>query len=244
MYQHILIPFVNIMTRVQKPAGKPAKPTSAQFQIDSGPSAADVRLILAHGAGAGITSPFMETMGRFLAERGFALTLFEFGYMAIRREGGSKRPPPRADALVGEYRDLIASARKKYPRQTLVIGGKSMGGRVASMIADDLFAEKAVGGLVCLGYPFHPPGKPDQLRTAHLQNLRCPALVVQGERDPFGGRVEIENMPLSRKISFAWMNDGDHDFGPRGASGVTRKQNLAAAADAVAVFVAKISKAR
>ncbi|CCB64052.1 alpha/beta family hydrolase [Hyphomicrobium sp. MC1] len=236
------------MTRVQKSPGatvkKPASSALPAFRIDRGSAAADTRLILAHGAGAGISSPFLDTMAALLDERGLALTLFEFGYMAGRRDGGPKRPPPRAEVLVDEYRACIDAIHAAYPRATLVIGGKSLGGRVASLVADELFAKKAITGLVCLGYPFHPPGKPDQLRTEHLKNLRCPALIVQGERDPFGSRAEVEKYPLSNKIALVWMDDGDHDFGPRGASGFTRKGNLAAAADAVAAFVTEISKAR
>lgn len=236
------------MTRVQKPPGataaKPASAALPAFRIDRGSAAADTRVILAHGAGAGISSPFLEAMAELLEERDLALTLFEFGYMAGRRDGGPKRPPPRAEALVDEYRACVDAIRTEYPRATLVIGGKSLGGRVGSLIADELYEKKVIAGLVCLGYPFHPPGKPDQLRTEHLKDLHCPTLIVQGERDPFGNRAEVEKYRLSRKIAFAWMNDGDHDFGPRGASGFTRKGNLTAAADAVAAFVAGISKAR
>jgi len=131
-------------------------------------------------------------------------------------------------------RNVCADLRKG---QSLAIGGKSLGGRVASMIADDAFAAGQISALVCLGYPFHPPSKPDSLRTAHLTALKCPALIVQGERDPFGTQKEVEEMTLSSTISFCWMGDGDHDFGPRGASGFTRKGNLASAADAVAAFL-------
>jgi hypothetical protein len=91
-----------------------------------------------------------------------------------------------------------------------------------------------------LGYPFHPPNRPEQLRTQHLSRLACPALFVQGERDPFGTRAEVEAMALPRSITFHWAGDGDHDLGPRGGSGYTRKGNLAAAADAVAQFVARL----
>ncbi|RUO99558.1 alpha/beta family hydrolase [Hyphomicrobium sp.] len=231
------------MTPVQNRSGpKPAPPST--FMIERGPSDTVTRLILAHGAGAGISSSFFDAITALLAERQIALTLFEFAYMAGRRTGGSKRPPPRAEALVDEYRAAVAEVAKAHPDQTLVIGGKSLGGRVASLVADSLFSEGAIAGLVCLGYPFHPPGRPEQLRTEHLFKLRCPTLIVQGERDPFGNRAEVEALKLSRKIAFAWMDDGDHDFGPRGRSGFTRKANLAAAADAVAAFVAKRSEAR
>jgi uncharacterized protein len=236
------------MTRVQQrasdPAKTPQKSMAAKFAIERKHSASDIRLILAHGAGAGITSPFLEVMADLLAARGLSLTLFEFAYMAGRRDGGPKRPPPRAEALVGEYRATVESIRKKYPKQRLVIGGKSLGGRVASLLADELYDAAAIAGLVCLGYPFHPPGMPEKLRTDHLLGLRCPALIVQGERDPFGNRTEVEELSLSRQIAFAWADDGDHDFGPRGRSGFTRNGNLAAAADAVAAFVAKLPGAR
>lgn len=198
---------------------------------------ARAHILLAHGAGATMSSPFMETMTKLLVERGLRVTRFEFGYMAARRMGAKRRPPPRAELLISEYVSLIERLSADLPHgQRLLIGGKSMGGRVASMAADDLSGRGLVSGLVCLGYPFHPPNKPDQLRTAHLEKLRCPALIVQGERDPFGARPEVEGLSLSRSIRIIWASDGDHDLGPRGGQGFTRKGNLAAAADAVATF--------
>lgn len=107
--------------------------------------------------------------------------------MAGRREG-VRKPPPRADTLLGEYRDVVAQAAVDGP---VFIGGRSMSGRVASMVADELHEAGTVLGLVCLGYPFHPPGKLEQLRTAHLEHLRTPALIVQGTRDEFGTRDEV-----------------------------------------------------
>jgi uncharacterized protein len=230
------------MTNVHSKSASPGPRPS--FSLEGGPAKTGTRLILAHGAGAGITSPFMDAIAALFAERGLAFTLFEFGYMAARREGGSKRPPPRAEALVSEFRDRVRAERKRHRRDRFIIGGKSMGGRVASLLAGELHAEGDIAGLVCLGYPFHPPGKPDELRTSHLERFDCPALFVQGERDPFGSRHEVEKLKLAPAIRFAWMSDGDHDFGPRGASGFTRKGNLAAAADAVAAFVANLGKAR
>ena len=213
--------------------------------LESGRQNASCRLILAHGAGVGITSPFLETMAELISGHGIAVTRFEFDYMAARRNGGSKRPPPRAEVLTSEYRDLVRSVAERRPRgQKLLIGGKSLGGRVASMIADELYEHGDITGLVCLGYPFHPPAKPDQLRTAHLAGLQCPALIVQGERDPFGNRAEIEALPLSQSIAFTWIGDGDHDLRPRAGSGFTRAGNLATAADAVAAFAARVAPAR
>jgi uncharacterized protein len=211
--------------------------------LDTGPADAAARLILAHGAGAPMTSPFMETFARLLAERGLVVTRFEFGYMAARRTGGKRRPPPKAERLMPEYLAMVEAVASAMTRgQTLLIGGKSMGGRVASLVADDLYRAGRVGGLVCLGYPFHPPDKPWELRTAHLAALSCPALIVQGERDPFGSRAEVDRFTLSSAIRFHWAADGDHDLAPRTGLGHTRRGNLEAAADAVADFARSLAR--
>jgi uncharacterized protein len=208
--------------------------TVPEFLI-TGPMDAAVRFLCAHGAGAGMETPFLKTVAELLAERGVATYRFEFAYMAARRQG-ARKPPPKAERLMDEYRAAVAAVPAGAP---LIIGGKSMGGRVASMVADELFAAGHIRGFACLGYPFHPPKKPEQLRTAHLLALACPALIVQGERDPFGSRAEVESYGLSPAIRFHWAGDGDHDLGPRGGSGFTRKGNLTAAADAVAEFARK-----
>ena len=205
--------------------------------LSSGPEDAVATLLLAHGAGAGMESPFMVQMAALLADRGVRTLRFEFGYMAARRNDGKRKPPPRAELLKDEYLAVVTAAREAASGNKLFIGGKSMGGRVASYVADELFRSKAINGLVCIGYPFHPPKKPDQLRTDHLVVMGCPALIVQGIRDPFGTREEVESYPLPAAIRYHWADDGDHDLGPRGASGFTRKGNLGAAADAIAAFV-------
>lgn len=203
----------------------------------TGPSAPATRYLFAHGAGAGMSTPFIEAVANLLADRNIACLRFEFAYIAARSQGGSRKLPPKAERLTDEYRAAVAAVPKGVP---LLIGGKSMGGRVASLVADELHAQGHISGLVCLGYPFHPPKKPEQLRTAHLVDMSCPTLIVQGERDPFGPRGEVEAMSLSRAIRFAWASDGDHDLGPRGGSGFTRKGNLASAADAIAAFAAEL----
>jgi predicted alpha/beta-hydrolase family hydrolase len=211
--------------------------------ITEGPAAAAAHILLAHGAGAPMTSPFMERIASLLAERGLGVSRFEFAYMAGQREDGKRRPPPRAERLADEYKTAVAAIAERLERGAkLLVGGKSMGGRVASLIADELYGEKRVAGLVCLGYPFHPPGKPEALRTAHLEHLRCPTFIVQGERDPFGSRAEVEGFKLAPAIRFLWAADGDHDLGPRGGSGFTRAGNLAAAADAIAAFAQALPK--
>jgi uncharacterized protein len=209
--------------------------------LRKGAADAPVRFLCAHGAGAGMDSPFLNTLADLLAARAMATDRFEFAYMAARRRGGARKPPPRAEKLMGEYRAAVAAATSGA---ILIIGGKSMGGRVASLLADGLFEEGLVAGLVCLGYPFHPPSKPEQLRTQHLVALRCPALFIQGERDPFGSRSELDALPLSPAIAIHWSSDGDHDLGPRGASGFTRAGNLAAAADAIAQFAGTLRQRR
>ena len=220
----------------RRPQGWPKGALMTSF-LETGPAGAPATLLLAHGAGAPMDSPFMNQMAMLLADRGVRLLRFEFPYMAARRGGGGRRPAPKAETLQVAYRSAVAAAA--HDGRPLVIGGKSMGGRVASLVADELHAAGAISGLVCLGYPFHPPKLPDKLRAAHLASLVCPSLIVQGERDPFGARAEVVGYPLSAQIEIAWISDGDHDLGPRGGSGFTRKANLAAAADAIAKFVAK-----
>lgn len=209
--------------------------------IDDGPADAPYRLLLAHGAGAPMTSPFMTGIAARLARHGLAVSRFEFAYMATRRAEGKRRPPPKAERLIDEYTAAVETvvARRTKP-QSVFIGGKSMGGRVASLVADDLFRQGRVAGLVCLGYPFHAPAKPDAWRTAHLENLLCPALIVQGERDPFGGRAEVTARRLSERIQFCWAADGDHDLAPRAKSGATHDGNLDAAAAAIRDFVQRV----
>lgn len=195
-----------------------------------GPDDAPATLLLAHGAGGPMDAPAMQAMAEALATLPLRVARFEFAYMAARRDGSS-RPPPRAETLMGEY----VAAVEALPRGSLLlIGGKSMGGRVASMVADDLQARGLVDGLVCLGYPFHPPGRPEQPRTAHLAGLRTPTLIVQGTRDPFGTPDDVAGYALSPEIEMLWLADGDHDLKPRKrVTGLTQADHLHTAAAAV-----------
>lgn len=211
---------------------------SERFLFD-GPSDARATILLAHGAGAPMASASMDAAVKVLAAAGFHVVRFEFGYMARRRTEGGRKPPPRAETLKDEYLTAVAeldSAGK------LIIGGKSMGGRVASMVADELFAEGAIVGLLCLGYPFHPPGKPAQLRTKHLEALKTPALICQGTRDEFGTPEEVAGYTLSDTIEILWLENGDHDLKPRKTiSGFSAADHLKTMADAVAAFAARIA---
>ena len=199
-------------------------------------------LVLAHGAMAPMDSPFMTTFCGLLQERTITVSRFEFAYMAGRRNDGKKSPPPRAEKLLDEYCAAIDQIEATSSTAPLLIGGKSLGGRVASMIADRMHGDQRIAGLVCVGYPFHPPKKPQQLRTAHLESMACPTLILQGERDPFGTSDEITSYTLDRRIHFHWLSDGDHDFSPRRSSGHTRQSNLESAADAVHDFAHKLAK--
>ncbi len=203
--------------------------------LTTGPDGDVPKLILAHGAGASMTSGFLEGIATALARYGVAVTRFEFNYMALRRTVGVKRPPPKVEQLMEEFRAVVTEVGGDG--RLVFIGGKSMGGRVASMIADELFAAGKIGGLLCLGYPFHPPGKPQSLRVAHLTGMTCPALIVQGERDLLGTRAEVEGYGLSGAIGVEWLGDGDHDFKARKASGFSQSQHIETAADVVARFM-------
>lgn len=209
-----------------------------EFLFD-GHAQARATVLLAHGAGAAMDTPFMNTIAQGMAARGFRVARFEFAYMAGRRSGGPKRPPPKMPVLEAEYRAAIDALACTGP---LVIGGKSMGGRVASLIADDLFASGRVGGLLCLGYPFHPPAKPDNLRTGHLATLRIPTLICQGTRDPFGTRADIGRYDLSNSIALHWLEDGDHDLKPRKkVTGKSHDDHLAATCEAVVSWLEMIA---
>jgi uncharacterized protein len=197
----------------------------------TGPADAKTAILLAHGAGAPMDSAWMNAFADRLAAKSIRVARFEFSYMASRRTGEGRKPPPRAETLLAEYRTAV---EQLGPAEKLFIGGKSMGGRVASMVADALYADRKIAGLVCLGYPFHPPGSPEKLRTAHLENLSAPTLICQGTRDPFGTKEEVSGYRLSPAISLFWLEDGDHDFKPRKESAATAKGNLDAAVERVA----------
>jgi predicted alpha/beta-hydrolase family hydrolase len=174
-------------------------------------------------------TPFMEFFAEGLAKLGVRVVRFEFRYMAQRRTGGTKRPPDRENVLRETWLEVIDKVRTSR----LVIGGKSMGGRIASLLAD----ETEAAGLVCLGYPFHPTGKPAQTRIEHLKAIKTPTLILQGTRDPFGTRDEVAKYPLATSVLLNWLEDGDHSFKPRKASGRTEAQNWYEAQSAIYSFV-------
>jgi predicted alpha/beta-hydrolase family hydrolase len=203
--------------------------------LELGPEAARATILFAHGAGAPMDSPAMTAIADALAEKGLRVVRFEFSYMANRRIDGTRKPPPRAEKLNSEYLAAIDALDVDGP---LIIGGKSMGGRVASMIADKLFEADRIAGLLCVGYPFHPIGKPEKLRIEHLQHLRTPTLICQGTRDQFGSRDEVSEYEQSSAIQLRWFEDGDHDLKPRKrVSGYTHADHITSMGVAVSAWV-------
>lgn len=193
-----------------------------------------VTLVLAHGAGAPQTHPWMVSMARAIAERGIAVVTFNFLYTEAKR-----RAPDKNDVLEATWLAAIEAVRARAGRDRLFIGGKSMGGRIATQVAARPDVE--VNGLVLLGYPLHPPGKPSQLRTAHLPRVRAPMLFVQGSRDAFGTREEMEPVVagLSRGTRLFVVDGGDHSLVVPKSTGVSLADTMARVADEIARFTAR-----
>ena len=203
--------------------------------IFDGPEDAPTTVVLAHGAGAPMNTPFMNSVARGLASGGgVRVVRFEFPYMRARRETKRRTgAPDREPILRNSWKEVV---ERLGGGERLVIGGKSMGGRIASMVADEVRAR----GLVCLGYPFHPPGRPEKLRTRHLETLETPALILQGTRDAFGTPEDVAGYRLSPAIRVVWLEDGDHSWKPRASSGRTEPQNMADALAAMREFLAAL----
>lgn len=197
--------------------------------LRDGPEDSSLTLVLAHGAGAPMDSPFMNHVAAGLAGSGIRTVRFEFPYMAARREGG-KRAPDRAAVLVDSWNRVIGTLGDP---KGIVIGGKSMGGRIATMVADSA----GVAGLLVFGYPFHPPGRPQQTRTKHLLDLRTPTLILQGTRDALGSREDVRGYELSKSIEMIWIEEGDHSFKPPSRSGRSEKSNIDSAVAAAAEWL-------
>lgn len=203
------------------------------------------RLLLMHGAGAGFGSGFLTKLTACLEAEKIEVIPFEFKYMRDRAEVGVKRPPAKVPALMLEVEAAIMNLQaKRWQEDLLFIGGKSLGGRVSSLVAAEGKGREQLSGLVCFGYPFHPPGKPDALRTRHLGQIECPALIIQGSRDPFGTKPEVEGYGLPKAIRLHWLEDGDHDFKPRKASGHSHTGHITEAAKTAATFIHSVAAAR
>ncbi len=187
---------------------------------------------MAHGAGADASSEFMQHLAALIAEQGVFVLRFDFPYMIKSHEDGKRRPPDRLPKLLDAYLEVINDVARPC-----VIGGKSMGGRVASVLSQSAEKPGSVKGCACLGYPFHPPGKPESLRTEHLLALSTPIFIAQGTRDAMGTQEEVAAMALDNSLEFVWLADGNHDLKPRKASGFSHEDHLNTTAERVAAFV-------
>lgn len=177
------------------------------YTAEAGPIAL---CVLAHGAGAGQSHPFMVSTARELAARGIDVATFDFPYVAQGRH-----VPDRAPVLEQAFREAISAARQWSRAGRLVIGGKSMGGRIATHLGAQ--GVDGLAGIVALGYPLHPPGKPEQPRSAHLPSIAVPVLIVQGERDPFGTPAELEPVlqTMAAPVALHVVAAGDHSLAVR-----------------------------
>ncbi|TMO78254.1 alpha/beta hydrolase [Pseudoalteromonas sp. S3776] len=201
------------------------------FKSETQPAIA--QFIFAHGAGAGSDSDFMQHMAKLISAQGIDVGLFDFEYMQITKRTQKRRPPERAPKLLAYYEQVLTNTQPNLP---LFIGGKSMGGRMASMLA--CTSAQPIAGVLAFGYPFHPPGKPEKLRTEHFADIPCPFLVLQGERDTFGTREELKTLSMPKQPSFVWLSDGDHSLKPRKKSGASELENCETAAREAGKFIA------
>ncbi|MFC5704914.1 alpha/beta fold hydrolase [Aeromonas eucrenophila] len=199
--------------------------------IREGASDAPARILLAHGAGAGMDHAFLTELSRLLAGPDIEVVRFNFPYMSKRALDGKRRPPDRQPVLLDHWRERV----REFAHPRLFVAGKSMGGRMAAEICDEMDA----AGLIVLGYPFHPSAKPDSWRGEVLKQIKTPTLLLQGERDTFGTRAELADFPFSPAVSVHWLTDGDHGFKPRKASGLSEQENLQQAADRIRGFIAE-----
>jgi predicted alpha/beta-hydrolase family hydrolase len=215
----------------------PADQVTALLYPAGASNAAGISLILGHGAGTDQRNPFMVSFATELAERGVEAVTFNFLYTEHRR-----RIPDRNDRLEVCYRALIDAVRNRIGRNKLAIGGKSMGGRIASQVAASTPLDLA--GLVFLGYPLHPPGKPDQLRSKHLPSIRAPMLFVQGARDAFGTPDELR--PIIRELGAAAelfvIEDGDHSFKVPKKTGIPQQDVYRSILDHVVQWLHKAAR--
>ena len=193
--------------------------------------------IFAHGAGADSNSNFMQQLSAMISDQHIKVILFDFPYMQRRKDTGKKSPPDRMPKLEAAFIEQIKAVRQSHPTLPLFIGGKSMGGRVASMLADAVSKDYPIAGVICFGYPFHPPAKPEKTRTEHLASLQTPCLIIQGTRDTFGKPHEVATYQLANTIDVCWIEDGDHSLETLKRSKLTSEQSWQQAAQVAKQFI-------
>ncbi len=180
--------------------------------------------LLAHGPSKGMASPFMETIAKGVVAAGVRVVRFHFPYMEDTLQTGKEKPVNQRRILKKCFSEVITHCieKERCSSKYIIIGGKSMGARIASIVAD----EHKVAGVICLGYPFHPLEKPEKFRIKHLRNIQTPTLICQGERDQFGTREEVQQQILSKSVKFHWLEKCDHNFRPSRRSNRTLDENL------------------
>ncbi|WP_394204854.1 alpha/beta fold hydrolase [Shewanella waksmanii] len=203
---------------------------ASQVRIEGDVS--DTLIIVTHGAGANIDSDFMQQLSAGLAAKGAWVASFNLPYMRANAQDGKRRPPDRAPKLLKDFAIHVAALKQQFKPKQVVLMGKSMGGRMAAWLANDV----SVDGVICLGYPFVAL-KGGEPRLAPLAECRAPVLILQGERDKFGGLGQVEPWIESMPIKLHWLVDGDHSFKPRKSSGTTQEANLTEAIDKSIEFI-------
>ena len=223
--------------------------SALDYPADARPAAAgttvvsETTLVLAHGAGAPQTHPFMTAFARGLSSRGIGVVTFNFLY----KERGRRAPDPPA-RLEACYRSVIAAVREResVAGRRLLVGGKSMGGRIASQVVAAAMRDgvsSGVDGLVLLGYPLHPPGRPEKLRDAHLPAITAPMLFVQGSRDTFGTPDELRPVLAGCPAAELFVVDGgDHSFKMRGKGAPPEAQVHAGVQDAISGWIGRLQR--
>ena len=224
----------------ETPLSEPVEPV--EFILQGQPS--KTLVVFAHGAGANMHSDFMQQMSEKLTQTGVQVLRFNFLYMQANMQDGKRRPPDRAPKLLNYYQQVLVDVVGKINdgsliTENIILMGKSMGGRMSAMLMTPELSEIAkveihpafeqvkqrIKGVVCLGYPFVPL-KGGEPRLSPINDASVPVLVLQGERDKFGGKAEIPNWPIQEAVSLGWITDGDHSFKPRKSSGTTIEANL------------------
>ena len=188
------------------------------------------RVLFGHGAGAPMDSDFMDSVATRFVQAGFETVRYEFPYMQKRRSDGKKRPPDRVPILLEFLSELLATYNDGIP---LYLAGKSMGGRISTMVLEHLEQPINIEACFVFGYPFHPIGKPERLRIEHFDSIQTPIHIFQGTRDAMGAFGEVSGYNLPANIHLHWLEDGNHDLKPRKASGLTQLEHLDAAFETI-----------
>ena len=216
----------------------PLNITIKEFLVNSPEKEPKGIFLLAHGASKGMASPFMDSIARGISAAGIRVVRFHFPYMEDTLRTGMVIPANQRKILKQCFSEVIMHCIEKERCQSkyIIIGGKTMGARIASMVAD----EHKVAGVICLGYPFHPLKKPKHFRIYHLKTIQTPTLICQGERDPFGTREEVEQRTLSNSVKFHWLARCDNNFKPGRLSDRTHDENMDDAIHACNGFISDL----